>query len=158
MQAAHKVQIQDKASDKDLDHFKELHDEGGLKLEVETDANFLSTTKNLMVALGSKALKGTLDMSEMSLPVAMLSEFTRLEIISFEYPHLCLFLHDAAGVSDPIERMKMVVSGYVKEALTPGCKRYKLYLDSEGSPSNPSLPRRKARRCRLAWKQNHPDS
>lgn len=144
MQAVHKVQIKDKAVDKDLDHFKELHDEGGLKLEIDTDANFLSTTKNLMVDLGSKALKGTLDMSELSLPIAMLSEYTRLEVISFEYPHLCLFLHDAAGVTDPLERMKMVVSGYVLQGLTKDCQCHQFNPDSKRSPTYPSLPRREA--------------
>lgn len=89
-------------------------DEGGLKLEIQADGNFLSTTKSLMVDLGSKALKGSLDLSNMVLPPAMLSEYTRLEVITFEYTNLCKYLTEAAKIADPAERMKYIVAGKVE--------------------------------------------
>lgn len=94
-------------------HVANIGDEGGLKLDIEADPNFLSTTKSLMVDLGSKALKGSLDLSNMVLPPAMLSEYTRLEVICFEYTNLCKYLTEAAKQTDPVERIKYIVAGKV---------------------------------------------
>ena len=146
------VNIQPKP--KEVEHHAYLNDEGGIKLEIESDANFLSTTKDLMVDLGSKVFKGSLDFSEISLPISMLSEYTRLEIISFEYPHLSLFLSKAAQAQDPVERMKLITAGYVFADLTQGCQRDQLYHDTERAASDPCFPRREARGSRSRRKPN----
>lgn len=114
MEAENKYQVQITAAKTEYPHVPNVGDEGGLRLDIESDSNFLSTTKTLMLDLGSKALKGSLDLSNLILPSAMLSEYTRLEAIAFEYPTLCKYLTEAAKQTDPVERMKYVVAGKVR--------------------------------------------
>lgn len=94
-------------------HVPNLCAEGGLKLDIESNSNFLSATKSVVMDLGSKALKGSLDFSNIILPPSMLSEYTRLETISFEYPSICKYLSEAAKHRDPVERMKFIIAGKV---------------------------------------------
>ena len=112
METATKIEVTE--SNANWKHYDIVGEEGGLKLDIETDSNFLTNTKNLMYDLGNKALKGSLDISEISLPPAMLSEYTRLEMISLEYQPLCHYLLYASKETDMLERMKYIISGYVK--------------------------------------------
>ena len=113
MEADSKYKVDVTAAKGEYPHVPNVGEEGGVKLDIETDSNFISTTKSLMLDLGSKALKGSLDLGNMILPAAMLSEYTRLEVIAFEYPTLCKYLTEAARQTDPIERMKYIVAGKV---------------------------------------------
>jgi len=106
-----KVDITD--PQKEWKHKHPVGEEGGVKIDLEADAGFLSSAKSLVYDMGSKALKGQLDFSEMVLPAAMLSEYTRLEIISFEFQPLCKYVHAAAHSDDPLERVKYITAGYV---------------------------------------------
>lgn len=112
------VKIEAKGAARPVKHVANIGEEGGLKLEIQPDANFLSNAKNIMVDLGSKVLKGSLDIGEMSLPAAMLGQHTRLELVSFEYSVLSLFLTSASKVSDPVERMRIICAGMVACATT----------------------------------------
>lgn len=113
MESQDKYKVEVTAAKSEYPDVPNASDDGGVKLEIESDANFLNTTKTLMLDLGSKALKGTLDLSSLILPPSMLSEYTRLETIAFEYPTLCKYLHEAAKQTDPVERIKFIVAGNV---------------------------------------------
>ena len=113
MEDLSKYNVEVTAAKSEYQHVANVGDDGGLKLDIESNSSFLSTTKKLMMDLGSKALKGTLDLSNMILPPAMLSEYTRLEVISFEYPTLLKYLTAASKQTDPVERMKYIVAGKV---------------------------------------------
>lgn len=98
-------------------HSPSIHPEGGIKLEIKPDDNFLSNTKAVLSEIGSKVLKGDFDLAEVNLPPGMLSHFTRLELIAAEFPILSKYLAHAATVEDIIERFKSIVAGYVKLSL-----------------------------------------
>ena len=80
---------------------------------MEPDPNFLSNTAKILKEVGAKVIKGDFEFTEIAIPPSMLSQYTRLEILTFENQVLIKYLAQAAQTRDPVERMKLVVSGYV---------------------------------------------
>jgi hypothetical protein len=96
-------------------HYPEFYNEGGYKLEIEADSNFLSNTKALLVDLGSKLLKGSLDLTDLNLPAAMMLPMTRLEFIANDYSCIGKYLTAASKQTDPLEVMKLVAAGEIAQ-------------------------------------------
>lgn len=103
----------------EYDHYSNVYEEGGLKLDIEADENYLANTASVVSEITSNVFKGNFDLFEINLPAGMLSQYTRLEVIALEYPQLCRFLSTASRITDPLERMKYVVAGYVGSANRP---------------------------------------
>lgn len=95
------------------DHYSNVYEEGGLKLDIQADENYLANTASVVSEITSNVFKGNFDLFEINLPAGMLSQYTRLEVIALEYPQLCRFLTAASKIADPLERLKYVVTGYV---------------------------------------------
>lgn len=126
------VRIEAKGPARAIKHVANIGEEGGLKLEIQPDANFLSNAKNIMVDLGSKVIKGSLDLSEMALPAAMLGQHTRLELVSLEHSTLAVFLTAAAKTADPLERVKIICAGMVASCTTS-------IQETKGTPPIPAI-------------------
>ena len=95
------------------DHFSNVYEEGGLKLDIEADENYIANTASVVSEITSNVFKGNFDLFDINLPAGMLSQYTRLEVIALEFPELCRYLTAASKIADPLERFKYVVAGYV---------------------------------------------
>jgi hypothetical protein len=96
-------------------HYPEFYNEGGYKLEIEADSNFLSNTKALLVDLGSKLMKGSLDLNDINLPAAMMIPMSRLEFIANDYSCIGKYLTAASKQKEPLEVMKLVAAGEIAQ-------------------------------------------
>ena len=72
-------------------------------------------------------------MTQVTYPAAMMGFYNRLEIIGLEFPFLCLYGEAAAEhASDPLERIKYLVAGFVLHPLTIGRKFNGSYTHPKG--------------------------
>ena len=90
------------------------HSDGGFALtDKEVISKFRGAFKSLLGEIGSKIIKGDFNLTTVSLPIKAMDHNSILQTISTMGTVSSYFYTIAALTTDPIERMKLVVTGSI---------------------------------------------
>jgi len=102
---------------KTYDHLKDDHRckkasyYGGFQLlDTEIQNRLRSAGKELIMAAGKKILSGSFNLTKISFPIKCMCPTSMLELMPTLQSTCPIYLNYAASISDPIERMKLVMT------------------------------------------------
>lgn len=93
---------------------EEGHSEGGFALtDKQVIGKFRGAFKSLVAQVGSQIMKGDFNLTTVSLPIKAMDSNSILQTIATVGTITSYFYKQAAVAQDPIERMKMVITGSI---------------------------------------------
>jgi hypothetical protein len=136
-----KLNVEPYDEKEEVTHFDVTHEFSGLHLTKKDTSKEVSTIKIFAQIFGKMIAAGGFNIDDITLPSVMLWPESLIEVYLYGFNFLTVYIGEAAKIDDPLERIKLAMSGMIANMHVPNMR----------SNGNPPIPSRIGQTCSVLF-------